>query len=238
MENEIHWETQCPDTVGVQFDPDLPFKAAPDVDLRHTGDSGEAVTDLVFNQLRQFHGVQVTGDSQQDDRKTGDIKLPDPGPHNVFGELVDLVFEFTLDIQSGRINTRTPGKTDPDTAAPLGRLRRHFLDARHRRNDLFNDLGDQPLHDLGTGPFVLGSDGQCRQFNVGQQVNPQPAQRDGSEDHDNQRHHGDKDGSPNAESRQAHFRGASLGVESVLLLSPGIVIFEPSSTSCCPRVTT
>jgi hypothetical protein len=91
------------------------------------------------------------------------------------GQLVDLVFQLRLDIQRGRVDIRAPHEADADTAVALGRLGHDVLYAGHGPDDLFDDLGDQTLHDLRAGPLVPRTDGQRRQLDVGKKVDPQAA---------------------------------------------------------------
>jgi hypothetical protein len=107
------------DPVRIQFDPDLAIEAAPDVNLRNTRYTSKAITDLNFNQFRKFHGIEVAGNSQQHDRKTGDVEFADAGPDDIIRQLVDLVFEFALNINRRCINFRPPHETDTNRASAL-----------------------------------------------------------------------------------------------------------------------
>jgi len=129
--------------------------ASPDVDLGHPRDVGETVADLVLDQLGELYGVQVAGDPQQDHRKTGNVEFGDPGPYDVLGQLVDLVFQLGQDVQRGRVDVGAPDEADADPAVPLRRLGRHLLHAGDGADDLLDDLGDQALHHLRAGPFVF-----------------------------------------------------------------------------------
>jgi hypothetical protein len=175
LEHPVEGQSQGIDPVGVQFDPDLPVEAPPKVDLGNTRDVGEAVANLVLDQLREFHGIEIAGDAEQDNRKAGDVELGDPGPHDVLGKLVDLVFQLGLDIQRGRVDVRAPHEADADAAVALGRLGHHVLNAWHGADDLFDDLGDQALHDLRACPLVPRADGKRRQLDVGKEIDPYAA---------------------------------------------------------------
>ncbi len=203
-EHPVEGKLQGVDPVRVKLDPDLAVVPSPDVDLGHSRDVGEPVSDLVLDQLGELHGVQAAGDSQKDHRETGDVELAHPGPDDVLGELVELVFQLGLDIQRGGIDVRSPHEGDADTAVPLGRLGHHVLHSGDGADDLFDDLGDQPLHHLRAGPLVLRADGDGRKLDVGEEVDPQAAQGHRSENHDDQGDHRDEDRPPYAEVREIH----------------------------------
>ena len=60
LQHLVQRKTQGIYPVRVQFDADLPVKPSPDIDLSHPGNAGKTVTDLIFDQLRQFHGIKTT----------------------------------------------------------------------------------------------------------------------------------------------------------------------------------
>jgi hypothetical protein len=96
------------DPVGIQFDADLAVEAAPHVDLGNPRNTGKAVADLVFDQFGHLHGIEIAGDAQDDDRKTGDVEFADAGPDDIVRQFVDLVFEFALNVNGRRVDVVCP----------------------------------------------------------------------------------------------------------------------------------
>ena len=71
------------------------------------------------HQFREFHRIEPAGNAQQYYRKTGNIEFSNSGPDNIIGQLVDFVFEFALNINSRRVDFRTPHETDNNIASAL-----------------------------------------------------------------------------------------------------------------------
>jgi len=232
LDHAVERQAQGLDPVGVEFNADLAVESAPQVYLGHARHARKPVADLVFDQFGELERRQYARNAQQHHREAGNVELTDARTHDIVGQFVNFVFDFGLHVQSGRIDGGPPDKTDPNGTVAFGRLRGDLLDARHRGHDLFDNAGDQPLHDLGTGAFILGIDGQGRQFNAGQHIDLQATERHGPQDHHNQGDHGGEYRSTNTETRQIHWAATSSGVEEIRLSWSGIVICDPLSNNC------
>ena len=175
IDDLIQGQTGGLDALGVQFDANLPVVAPEEVHLGHARDAGKAVADLVFDQFGHLHRIEVAGDAQDDDRKTGDVEFAGTGADDIVRQFVDFVFEFALNVDGRRVDVGAPHEADAHRAAALRRGRRDFLHAGHHGHDLLDDAGHQALHHLGTGPLVVRPDGQGGQFDIGQHVDLQAA---------------------------------------------------------------
>ena len=59
FDHPVQRQTDGPDPVRVEFNPDLPVEASPHVNLRYPRNAGKAVADLIFNQFRELHRIEV-----------------------------------------------------------------------------------------------------------------------------------------------------------------------------------
>ena len=138
--------------------------------MRNARDSGEAVADLLLDELGELDRVERAGNSQQHDREAVDIELADPRPADLVGQLADLVLDGRLHVQRRFVYVRPPGKADAHPAVAFIGLRGHLDHPRHGGNDLLDNLRDEALHHNGVRAFVFGAYGDGGQLDAGQQI--------------------------------------------------------------------
>jgi len=213
--------------VVVELDADLPPQAAMDRRRRDPLDAFERVGDLIFHDLLQA-GVAVLGRHADDhDRHGIDIEFEDNGRFGLFRQKLLDHIELLPHVVGRLVDVLPPLELQRDRRDPLLRDRKHFIDPGNRAEDILDRLGEERLDLLRPRPFVERHDRDGRNFDLGQQVDPQPRQRHQPQHDHRHENHEDRHGPVDRELRQPH-RISSNRTTSVRI---------PSARSCIPLTT-
>ena len=200
-------EGQAPALEGgpVDVDQDLALVHGEDPGRGDAVDALEARRDLVLDDRLEPHGRQVAGDAVEDDRERAEAELHDQRLAGLLREVLFVEADLIADVLGGEVEVGAPLELDADDRDALGRLRRDLLDPVDRADDLFEGPGQDVLDVLGRGARVGRDDGDRREFEVGEEVQPQPGEGDGAQDDQDGRHHGRGDFAVDREFGELHF---------------------------------
>ncbi len=199
-------EGQAPSLQGglVHVDEDLP-----DVGGEH-GDGGDAVDalearlNLVLEQSLQLEGRHVGRHAPEHDRELAEAELDDHGVRGVGRQIVLVKADLVPDVLGGEVEVRPPLELGHDGGDALRGYRRDLLDAVDRADDLLQGLGDGRLDVLRGRPRIRRDDGDGRELDVGEEVQPQPRERDAADDDQDEDHHGRRDAAIDREFWELH----------------------------------
>ncbi len=166
----------------VDVDQDLALVHGEDPGRSDAVDALEARRDLVLDDGLELHGRHVAGDAVEDDRERAEAELHDQRLAGLFREVLFVEADLVADVLGGEVEVGAPLELDADDRDALGRLRRDLLDPVDRADDLFERPGQDVLDVLGRGARIGRDDGDRRELEVGEVVEPQPGEGDGAQD--------------------------------------------------------
>ena len=177
----------------VHVDEDLPDVGGEDRDRGDAVDALETRLDLVLEQLLQLEGRHIGCHAPEHDRELAEAEFHDQGIRSVGGEIVLIEADLVPDVLGGEVEVRPPLEFGHDGGDTLRGHRSDLLDAVDRADDLLQRFGDGRLDVLRGRPRVCRDDGDRRELDVGEEVQPQPRERDAADDDQDEDHHGRRD---------------------------------------------
>ncbi len=169
-------EGQAPGLQGglVHVDKDLPDVGGEDRDGGDAVDALEPRLDLVLEELLQLEGRHVGRHAPEHDRELAEVELDDQRIRGVGREIVLVEADLVADVLGGEIEVRPPLEFGHDGGDALRGDRGDLLDAVDRADDLLQGLGDGRFDVLRGGPRIRRDDGDGRELDVGEEIEPQP----------------------------------------------------------------
>ena len=189
----------------VDVDEDLPLVHGEDAGRGDAVDPFEARGDLVLDDGLELHGRDVAGDAVEDDRERAEAELHDQRLAGLLGQILLVEADLVADVLGGEVEVGPPLELDADDRDALRGLRGDLLDPVDRADDLLEGPGQDVLDVLGRGARIGRDDGDGRELEVGEEVEPQPRERDGAQDDEDHRHHGRRDFFLDREFGELHF---------------------------------
>ncbi|MBA7714085.1 hypothetical protein ES703_123099 [subsurface metagenome] len=196
----------------VQVDMDFPVQPTPNTQRGHPWNTFDPVFHLIVDNSSYLDGVQVAGYSHDENRKGGEIELPQTGSFGIFRKARNDAIQPFPDIVGRFIQVRTPRESNPNAASAIGRDRGNLFHSGYRAHGLLNGAGDQLFDFLGAGVFIFGANAQSRVGDIGHQVDGKPGQGNTAHDDDNQRDHNGQHRAPDGKTGDVHDFSSPAGI--------------------------
>ncbi len=134
-----------------------------------------------------FMGGHVAGDAPEDDRELAEAELDDQGSPASAGRYCLVEADLVADVLGGEIEVGPPLELDLTAETPSEVVEVTFLTRLTELTTCSRGLVMVVLDVLGRGPRVGRDDGDRRELEVGEEVEPQPGERDGAQDDQDER---------------------------------------------------
>ena len=201
----------------IQIDIDLPYLSSLHRGGRDVGDLFDLRGDSVVGQVVERPFVEVAAGSRHEgDGNVGDVELDDERLKNTRRQAVQDLGDALHHLHLAHIDIRAPVEPDLHRTDALLGEGLHMFDVGSGTDGLFNRV-DNALFDVERrGALIDDSDEGDRNLNVGKEIDREPFERCGPQDHHGQGQHENADAIAEREECQPHngdVRGETLDVK-------------------------